>query len=319
MGGVAGGGRGAAAGLYAGGLRRPRAAAEGSSARAPLGTRTLAPALAAYNDGRYHEAERLARPLVRAANRGKNATRSPASQAEALRARWVLAFSAARRNELPLARKRFAQLREEAAGVPDPEREMTFEARPTPGPRKPTLEEEAAYHHAVLTGALGDREAAEAEYLAFMRRYPESPLVHAAVRRIAHVHGGDLRRANSPPRHGDTESRRKRKASAAGVEELAREMGTDYQGRTLAALARVAQRHGFAARGLELTWKGLWEQPLPLIALIEPGHYVLVDAVTEDSVLVWSPGARGQGQAVARRYSLKEWEQVWNGIALVLR
>ncbi len=138
---------------------------------------------------------------------------------------------------------------------------------------------------------------------------PRSPCLAELLRRI--LNRQDAKSAKKGLKEGE--------ADVPGIEGLAREMGTDYQGTTLAALARVAKLNGFKARGLELTWKGLRGQALPLIALIEPGHFVLVDAVTEDSVLIWDPGVQGQGKAVARRYSLKEWEKVWNGITLVLR
>ncbi len=60
---------------------------------------------------------------------------------------------------------------EEAAKLPDMGRED-----PQPGLVPSTLEEEGAYQHAVCTAALGDKKAAEAEYMKFMQDYPESPL-----------------------------------------------------------------------------------------------------------------------------------------------
>src|SRR5207248_8661380 len=62
----------------------------------------------------------------------------------------------------------------------------------TPNAQGPTLEEDAAYQHAVLTAAIEGPAKGEAEYCAFMRSYPESPLVHAAVKRIGRLHGGDI-------------------------------------------------------------------------------------------------------------------------------
>jgi hypothetical protein len=141
------------------------------------------PALDAYNAGRYLEAEAGAAQFIRQAASSSD----PAVQKQVAQARRVLAFSAARRKDFHLARERFAHLRQEAAQLPDRGRP---EAKP--GENPPTLEEEGAYQHAVLTAALGDRTAAEAEFRAFMRSYPESPLVHAAVRRIARFHGGNL-------------------------------------------------------------------------------------------------------------------------------
>jgi hypothetical protein len=314
-----------------------------------------------YSAGKYPEAERAALGVVDGAGESGDGLE------ERARARWVLAFSAARRKDFPLARERFASLRKEAAAVP--EAKVSDEA----GDGEPTLEEEAAYQHAVLTLALasqpagkgvqafrssgvqGDagsagpaarREAgdpdssgtpgrgtapgvktkagvsggshpssfilhpsradAEREFMAFLREYPESPLVHAAVRRIARMHGGDVpeeaerlwRRAMKIQRSREAERERERsmcgpevlaeilarevkskkvkgKSGSEGVqedrahdpatspphhptaEELAREMGTDARGTTLQALAETARRHGFAAKGLRLTFAGL--------------------------------------------------------------
>ena len=114
----------------------------------------VAPALSAYNKGGYREAERAARRVVEQAKGSKE----PAKRRQVAQARWVLAFSAARRKNLSLARERFALLRKEAAALPDKGR---AEARP--GQSEPTLLEEAGYQHAVCTQAGGAKKAAEAE------------------------------------------------------------------------------------------------------------------------------------------------------------
>jgi hypothetical protein len=465
-----------------------------------------------YAAGRYAEAERAALDVADGSGEGAE---------ERARARWVLAFSAARRKEFAVAREQFAELRKDGAVVPDAK--LSDEA----GDGEPTLEEEGAYQHAVLTLALasesegskqkavgrkqprpglakptpegeaGGRDAsrtpgmaaalggkiaagvsggshpssfilhpsradAEREFMAFLREYPESPLAHAAMRRIARMHGGDvpeeaerlwrramtlqrsreaererersmcgpevlhevLRRAagpegrrqkaegrqrpvaggqqsavgGQPPAVGGQQSavggqqsagvapglRGKNAAGAGGdaraprVEELAREMGTDARGTTLAALAKVARRYGFEAKGLRLTFSGLLRVAsakgvqvfahtggrmdgssgiqgakgrgrgdgviagrfLPphsrtstrpyVIALIRPGHFVLVERVSLDEVRVWNPspggqggGGRGEGEggAAARSvtYRRKRWEAVWDGVALCIR
>jgi predicted double-glycine peptidase len=169
----------------------PRGRAAGSSAG------SVQPALDAYNAGHYFEAGRLARATI-----GRTpVTAPPAERIERLRSRWVLAFSAARRKQLPQARREFAALQREAAQVPDPDRKVRLESGPdaerraariAPGAQDPTLEEDAAYQHAVLTAAIEGPAKGEAEYCAFMRSYPESPLVHAAVKRIGRLHDGDI-------------------------------------------------------------------------------------------------------------------------------
>jgi TolA-binding protein len=136
-----------------------------------------------YDSGRFREAEAAAQPLIAQAA----ASADPAVRAQGARARRVQAFAAARRRDFPLARQRFALLWQEAARLPDRGKQAA-----SPGENPPTLEAEAAYQHAVLTAALGDTQAAEAEFKRFIRQYPESPLVHAAVQRIGKLHGGNV-------------------------------------------------------------------------------------------------------------------------------
>lgn len=389
------------------------------SARAAGAIDPVAPALRAYNEGRYADAERAARRLVEAETKR--------SSREGARAHWVLAFSAARRHDLVTARERFGQLRQVAAGQSwtletprqagvggresraggetagaaigkrpashsNSERE-TRNAEPPPerpvsptGEALPTLEEEAAYQHAVLTAALargarrpgtssdpedakpGTRNpepgtaAAEAEFVEFIRQYPESPLVHAAVRRIARLHGGNVppdveavwKRAMAVAQQRQQQRDRSRSLcgpevlrevlrrtgvrseepadgdgrEAGAVEALARELGTDHQGTTLAALAKAAEVRGLRAKGLKLTWNGLWritngpdgkrDAPEFLIALVQPGHYVLVEDVRAGEVDVWDPSGQGPDQPGARRYSRAEWLRLWGGSVLRL-
>lgn len=291
------------------------------------------PALDAYNRGRYREAEQAARLVVEQAARAQ----TPAKERRAaVQARWVLAFSAARRDDLALAKTRFALLRTEAARLPDKGKQPALPGAPTP----PTFEEEGAYQHAVCREALGDKRAAEAEYLAFVRRFPDSPLAVAALRRVARLHGGDV-----PPeakalwrqttqRAKLQEQTRQRQASLcapaclaellrrrgqpAALAALAKEMKTGERGTSLWELAETARRHGFAAEGLMLTQKGLERQRLPLIALVEPGHFVLVEAVLKNGVTVWDPNGKGVGKPDRRHYGWGEWRRVWRGVALAL-
>jgi hypothetical protein len=212
--------------------------------------------------------------------------------------------------------------------------------------------------------------------MAFLREYPESPLAHAAVRRIARMRGGDVpeeaerlwRRAmtlQAERRRAEERSRSlcapeclaellarkvkskkvKGKSGSEGVqvlgssgvqedrahdpatspphhptaEELAREMKTDHRGTTLQSLAEAARRHGFEAKGLRLTFKGLMRQRTPLIALVQPGHFVIVERFHFSEVEVWDPSGAAPGGAVRRRLTREEWEGIWDGIALALR
>jgi hypothetical protein len=309
-------------------------------------------ALGAYSAGKYREAETAAAHVIRSAS----SSQDPALKQQAARARWVHAFAAARRKDLPVARERFALLRAEAARLPDkgkPEAKL--------GENPPTLEEEGAYQHAVLTAALGEESAAEREFIAFMREYPESPLVHAAVKRIARMHGGNI-----PPEADAAwkaamatvqarERKRQREASMCGPEvlaelldrlrrpegekerlregarggegergesreigRLAKELGTDEHGTSLKALQEALKRRGIVSKGLKLTWAGLRKQRLPMVALVKPGHYVIVEAAPADFVRVWDPEAGGRGKPGVLRFSPEQWRARWDGVALVV-
>lgn len=123
-------------------------------------TDPLAPAVASYNKREYQKAEAAAQRVVEANANSKD----PAKRRKSVEARYVLAFSAARRKDMAQARDRFAVMRNEAAKLPDKGKQA-----PMPGAAQPTLEEEAAYQHAVCTAALGDKKAAEAEYMKLIR------------------------------------------------------------------------------------------------------------------------------------------------------
>ncbi|MFN3648767.1 MAG: hypothetical protein ACK47B_04225 [Armatimonadota bacterium] len=157
------------------------------------------------------------------------------------------------------------------------------QAQPNERSTEPTLEEDAAYQHAVLTAALGEKDAARAEFMQFLRDFPESPLVHAAARRLVKLHGDHVpkevetayqqatRTAQAREQARERERslcapevlaellRRRSGESAAvpTVEELAKELGTTHLGTTLKSLAAGARRHGLQAKGLQLSWDGL--------------------------------------------------------------
>jgi len=297
----------------------------------------LRPMVDAYNAGRYADAEVEALRLINSTAGSKK----PTERKYSVRARYVLAFAAARRKDMRLARERFSILKEEAAKLPDKGKQSS-----QPGIVTPTLEEQGAYQHAVCTAALGDKEAAEAEYMKFMHDYPESPLIHGALQRIERLHDGHLPAEAEAAWTGATKiaqarERGRQKArlreralcgpeclaellrrhgKKADVHALAAEMKTSEFGTSLQALADAAKKHGFSAKGLALTQKGLLKQPLPLVALVMPGHYVVVDAVSPGEVTVWDAHGSSTGKPATRRYSVKEWSVLWSsGIALVVQ
>lgn len=289
----------------------------------------------AYAAGRYADVETAAAQVIRQAAQHPTL---PHRQ-EAARAGSLLAYAAARRHDLGLARTRFATARLEAATLPDKGRQPA-----RIGENPATLEEDDAFQHAVCTAALGDSPAAEAEYVAFMRRYPDSPLVQASVKRIARLHGGDVppaaeaawREAMQADRKHQSALQReaslcgpeclaemlRRRGASADIHGLAREMQTGERGTALAALADAARKHGFQPRGLALTQKGLAEtlagQRSPVIALVLPGHYVLVEAAGPSQVTVWDPDAHGTGRGERRTVPLAAWRREWHGITLAL-
>ena len=286
----------------------------------------------AYNAGQYSAVEAGTLRLVSEAK----TSRSQAVQEQGAEAGSLLAYAAARRHDLTLARVRFAAARAEAARLPDKGKQASL-----PGQVSPTLEEDAAFQHAVCTNALGDPLGAEKEYVAWMQHYPESPLRNAVVMRLQKLHGGNLTAAEEAVRQQASitaqvrQKGREREASLCGpeclaellrrrgetsvsVHRLADAMHTSDRGTTLAALAEAAGHYGFAARGLALTPHGLGEQKLPVIALVAPGHYVLVDRVSAAKVTLWDPDGRGIGQGAARAVPAALWQQQWRGVTLSL-
>ena len=356
----------------------------------------------AYGAGRYGEAERTANEVIAqaavslpgssppspqfwgntsASPPGALSQRSVGAGHEALLARRILAYSSARQGRFAEAKARFASLRQAAYESPDHGRQ-----RIALGDTAPTLEEEGAFQEAVCTGALGDKRAEEAELDGFLRSYPQSILVHAAVKRIGRMHGGDvpkdaeglwkqamavqkaadekerrdqalcgpeclaelLRRKSGEASRQDAKAQRReeisrigtksqrrdevsrngtkalrepgeegsRYAGGADVATLAGEMRTGGEGSSVAAMQATAAKHGMRLQGVSLTPRGLAKQRLPIIALIAPGHYVLVEAVTASGVAVWDPDAKGAGAAGRRSFGADAWDKAWNGVAL---
>ena len=283
----------------------------------------------AYKAGDYKKVEQVGAKVVRTA-----------TKPVAARTKLVMAYSAALRKDLSLARNRFAELRHEASSLPKPERPAVS----LTGESQASLEEEAAYQHAVCTAALGEKEEAEKEYIAFMKAYPESPLLHAAVKRVARFHGGNIpAEADAAWKQAMRAARAHEKArqkaqsmcgpeclaevvrrnqwprtSTSTIASLAAELGTDENGTTLQALIQAARKRGFDSRGLQVTHKRLTEQKLPVIALTQGSHFVLVEKVGSDGVWVWNPDGQGVGKPSQIKYTPAEWAKAWNGIIVTL-
>ena len=334
------------AGVLAG--KKPDAAAKTLLPAAP--SDLIIPVRAAYAKGNYAEAEQAASRVVASAHAlSKADPQKPAALKAAARARYLQAFASARRHDMSAAREHFAQLQTEAGALPD--KGKVTPTRPQMGREpEPTLLESAAYQHAVCTSALGDKAGAEREYMAFMKTYPDSPLVQASIKRIARFHGGDIPKdaeaawqgaMKVAQAHDKAEKTQqslcapqclaeliKRQSGQGGkgktdkgasVASLTREMKTNERGTSLADFCASAKRHGFSkAQGVALTDAGLQKQKLPVVALILPGHFVLVEQVKPDgAVRVWSPSGLDTSEAGTEIYPAAQWKQMWGGIALV--
>lgn len=283
-----------------------------------------------YAAGRYAAVDQEAQALL--AHQGDA---EAGQRRQAARAALLWAYTAAWKHDFATAGERFTLARNIAGSLPD------HGAAPFHyGDPEPSIEEEAAFQETVCAGAGRKAIEAEAGYRRFMQLYPQSLLIHAAVKRIAHYHGGDVprdaealwRHAMNLQREQQRQEQReqslcgpeclaellRRRGTVADVHRLATEMHASERGTSLADLATVAARHGFHAQGLQLTQAGLAQQALPAIALLQPGHYVLIDHLDASGITLWNPDARGTGRGDAQHLSLPQWRQQWHGIALAI-
>ena len=286
-------------------------------------------AQSAYDSGDYKKAESDALKIV---EKAKTST-DPKLKKDSAKARYILAFSSARQKDLKEARVRFAVLKSEASKLPDKGKQ-----EPIPGQAPTTLEEEGAYQHAVCTAALGDKQAGEYEYIQFMKDYPESPLVHGCIQRIAKLHGGHY-----PPEaeavwkqameiSKQREEARQKRAALCGPEcmveylkrqgvktdakTLASEMKTSKDGTSMKAMSDASAKRGVMLKGLRVTPKGLKQQKLPLIALVIPGHYIIIESMDENTVQTWDASGAGISKPARRTIKMKDFEKMWDGVVL---
>lgn len=297
----------------------------------PAAARPASPVAAvvdAYNAGRWADCETAAASFL-----SKDAQQSRAEPSlDALRARQLSAYAAARRADYRQARDRFHLLRDTAEQRSDHGKEPGgfWDARPT-------YEEEGAFQSVVCTSALGERAAAEDQYNGFMARYPQSILVHAAVVRIARFHRGSIPKGSEQLWQSAMRQQRERQIASAREESLcgpqclaellrrrgcrpdvhglAGEMGTSERGTSLEAMASAARKRGMPARGRMLTEVGLLSQRLPVVALVTPAHYVIVDRVSAAGVTVWDPAAHPQADTAV---PLADWRRAWSGAVMAV-
>ena len=309
---------------------------------APTNTDPLAPAQQTYDSGNYKQAETEAFKVIHETPKNASAQRLK----HTAEAKEITAFASARTGKMSQARERFGDLKVFAKILPK------VKEKPTPGePPSPEIVERAAYQHAVCTAVLGDKKNAQKEYLQFMLDYPESPLLNGVVLRLQRLNNGHLpdiadktfRKASKI-----AEARRLVRAKqeamcgpeclaeflhrfgkTADPKTLARQMGTDENGTSLAAFAKAANQHGVPLKGVRLTWNGLKKQfptattgsPItkqqPLVAYVQPGHFVIIESIQADKVTIWDPNAQADSPGTAT-FTSKDFQMRWPGIALVV-
>jgi predicted double-glycine peptidase len=296
----------------------------------PVSNDPLAAARSAYYAGHWTDAEQIAGAVCASLSGSSD----PTAARRVAYGEQIEAWSAARRGDLATARERFATLRDTAASLPD-HGAMKVKLGETP---LPTLEEEGSFQHAVCTSALDGargKSAAEAEYRGFLTQYPRSILIHATVKRLAHMHGGDLPKSdealwtadmNLQKREDKAERREeslcgpqclaellRRGGKSVDVHALANEMHTTDEGTTAASMVKSAAKHGLVLSGLAVTERGLEKQALPAIALVSPGHYVIVERITALTVTAWDPGPVKCGD---HSFSRAKWAKLFMGAVL---
>ncbi len=300
----------------------------GKSTEPPKPSDVLTPLREAYRKGQWKQVVTLAAPFLTDSyrNGGESALRT------AVLARRMEAYALSFGGHYRDARERFTYLEQEAERLPAGGTLIAMWGRP-----EPSLADEGAFQRIVCLVAMGDKTEAEAEYKQFLKARPQSLLIHAAVKRVRRFHAGDApkevetlwKQAMAEQERRDKEIARsqslcaprcvaellRRKGKALPVETLAKEMQTDENGTDVAQLVAALKKRGFAAQGVKMTAQGLAQQTRPIIALIAPGHFVIVERTQNDAVRYWDPSAdKGATKTVPQT----EWKQAWGGIAVTL-
>lgn len=175
-------------------------------------------------------------------------------------------------------------------------------------PKEGGAKDEAAYQAAVCLLALGKKDEAKRELLAFIDRYPDSPNTGGAYKRLAAMTTGKEREALDAKLDAIAAARGKREAiemakcgprAVAAVAErmglkapdeatLVKICGTDATGTSLAGVKAGLARCGIQTRGLDVNRADFATLPMPAIWLRE-GHYFAVWAVSDASALCYDP------------------------------
>lgn len=241
------------------------------------------------------EIPRSAAPLAAFAAREERSLR-PERRAAASRARMTLAYASAKRGDWTTARSGF-----ERAAVA---------ARDVPGmdPGFGTLADQARYQALVCLSHERPKAEAVAAFRRFIEERPESPLVHAAHRRLGKLRGGApdpsddaLLQAAVTKQEARirfetsvcgpkavSEMLRRTGRKDPGYEEIAKLCGMTDSGTTMAGMRKGLKSLGIDAVGAELNRLDFARVPLPLLVL-EQDHWVLVTARESRAMTVWDP------------------------------
>lgn len=179
------------------------------------------------------------------------------------------------------------------------------------------LSDQAAYQAAVCLVAEGRASEAKLEFLAFLKERPQSPLVHAAYRRIERLDDADaLREAEGLLQSAVTKQEERLRFESSvcgpkviaylfdkgilaaqgtkpGYREIAKLCGTSEDGTTLEGMRSGLRALGVASYGVQLNRKDLLALKAPAI-LLDGEHYVALLDATPNYLDLFDPLVRSQ-------------------------
>lgn len=224
----------------------------------------------------------------------KEAPKDKKAQDKAALARLRLGYLAARRKDWKAARAMFLEADRKYAG------------EGKQGAGFGNAKDQGAYQAAVCLAAAGQESEAKREFLRFIEERPESPLVHAAFKRLRRMNGGEydpnaiplmetavakqqakIRFENSVcgPRAAAYALRLLRKGEF-DYKALAKRCGTTDRGTTVQGLCKGLEQSGAKAYAYRVNADDLTKTPLPAILLVE-GHYVVLEGFEGGAMKVY--------------------------------
>ncbi|MEO0248294.1 MAG: cysteine peptidase family C39 domain-containing protein [candidate division WOR-3 bacterium] len=242
-------------------------------------------------------------------------------------AQYAVGFACYRLGMIQVSQKRYWEAEVVFRGLS--RRHLSVPASPVE-PSFGSWSEQGAYQ-AAICAYLRDKQAGIRQMTAFLERYPSSPLVYGAYKRLLRW------TKNQPPpavkrawrKVEAVQKQRRREAVACGPKALAyalhllgieadwkrlmKECGTSEGGTSLWALAQAARRRGLSAVGLEVSQEGLKELEPPFLLYSPSGHYQVVAGSGEGWVL------HDPQRSCRMPFSIERLPAGWRGVVLVLR